>query len=128
MMALFINAKYPKRTSTVLMGKIARRPGQRGAEVGDLLARTDCGAIRQRVNRLEPAVMVLVVGKKVFGGKMRELTALRCEAGEDLVAGDGMAVVKSHYIVCWHRLPPGSPVEIGGKSTPPGRRFCGDAI
>jgi len=37
---------------TVLMGKIARRTGQPGAEIGDLLARADCGAIRQRVYRL----------------------------------------------------------------------------
>jgi hypothetical protein len=56
---------------------------------------------------------------------MRELTALRREAGEDLVAGNGMAVVKGHYmiVVCWHRLPPESPLKTGGKSTPPGRTF-----
>jgi hypothetical protein len=30
--------------------------------------------------------MVLVVGKKFFGGKMRELPTLRREAGEDLIA------------------------------------------
>jgi hypothetical protein len=74
--------------------------------------------------------MVLVVGKKILGRKMRELTTLRRETGEDLVAGDGMAVVKGHYmiVVCRHRLSPGIPLKTGGKSTPARRAFCADAL
>jgi hypothetical protein len=72
--------------------------------------------------------MVLVVRKKILGSETRESTTMHRETGENLVVGDGMAVVKGHHmiVVFWHRLPPGIALKTGGKSTPPEQPICTD--
>jgi hypothetical protein len=74
--------------------------------------------------------MVLVVGKKIFGSKMGELATPCRKTCENLFAGDGVAVVKGHYVIviCRQPLPPGIALKTGVKSTPPGQDSWADAL
>ena len=96
----------------VFVGQIAGRPAKACAEIRHLAARTDQGALRERIDYRQSSVMVLVVREQVLRRERIEITALRRQAREDLVARYRVAAVERQHVIVFDWLSCGMSLSV----------------
>src|SRR5690349_3051213 len=76
------------------MREIARRPAEARAEIDHLAADADPRGLRQRVIGGEPAIMILVVRKKILRPQSLQRPARRLEFCEDDLRRNRMTLIE----------------------------------